>query len=190
MLNKVQLSELITAATGKFKLSEITSILQFNTFNLRDLVDLTLYEHKKTALRAAWLLENVFLQKPNVYLNDLEYLIGNLKLIKYERCKRHYAKIAVHITSPKAHPAVKSALLNINLEPVTNQCFEWLVDPKVLIAVKSFAAEALFNMRHRYTWISEELAEQLAYLMRNSPAMQNKGEKLLGYLHPLTYKGV
>jgi hypothetical protein len=86
----------------------------------------------------------------------------------------------MHLTSPKVVQPIQSVLQNINLEPVVEQCFEWMIDPKVLIAVKVFSAEALFNMRYRYPWIAEELVNQLQFLMRNgSPAIQSRGKKLL-----------
>ncbi len=191
MLNKVQLQAQISATMGKTKVLELTNLLLHKNFNLRDLIALTFHNDKNIAFRAAWLLENVFLKKPQWFLNDLAHLTENMGLVMHAGCKRHYAKIAMHITSPKAHPDVKAAILAMDMELVINQCFDWLIDPKVLVAVKAFAAEALFNLRHRYPWLSEELSAQLSYLMRSgSPAIQNKGEKLLGYLHPLSYKRI
>ena len=58
-----------------------------------------------------------------------------------------------------------------------------MIAPKVLIAVKVFAAEALFNLRYRYPWITEELTNQLQFLMINgSAAIQSRGKKLLNAL--------
>jgi uncharacterized membrane protein required for colicin V production len=55
-----------------------------------------------------------------------------------------------------------------------------MIDPKVLIAVKVFASEALFNMRRRYLWITEELTNQIRFLMRDgTAAIQSSGKKLL-----------
>lgn len=185
MINKDQLLQQINATMGKTKVLELTAILQHSNFKLRDLIALTFYENKKVAFRAAWLLENLFLQRPEAYLADLEYLISCFPDINYASCKRHYAKIAMHITARQASPLIKKQLLEIDMEPVINQCFDWIIDPKVLVAVKSCATEALFNLRHRYPWIAEELSAQLVYLMRDgSPAIQSKGEKLLAYLHP------
>ncbi len=186
MLNKDQLLQQINATMGKTKVLELTAILQHKNFKLRDLIELTFYDNKKIAFRAAWLLENLFLQRPDAYITDLEYLVSSFPYINHGSCKRHYAKIAMHITAPQASPSIKQQLFEIDMEPVINQCFDWVIDPKVLVAVKSFATEALFNLRHRYPWIAEELSAQLEYLMRDgSPAIQSKGEKLLAYLHPL-----
>ncbi|NCD70066.1 hypothetical protein [Mucilaginibacter agri] len=185
MTDKEQLIQQISVAMGKTKVLELTKIVQKNNFKLRDLIDLTFDGNKKLAFRAAWLLENVFLQRPESYLTDIEYLIGNFANVTNGSCQRHYAKIAMHLTSPKALPAIQQKLQDIDMEIVVNQCFEWLIDPKVLIAVKAFGAETIFNLRHRYPWVADELSEQLEYLMRNgSPAIQSRGKKLLNYLHP------
>lgn len=186
MLTKDQLIKQITSTLGKKKVVELTNILYHKHFKLRDLIDLTFHAEKKIAFRAAWLLENLFLQRPDCYLNDVEYLLSVFPYVKYQSCQRHYAKIAMHITAPKVLPALKAKLSNLDLEPTVNQCFEWMIDPAVLVAVKAFASEALFNLRLRYPWILEELPEQLEYLMRDgTPAIQSKGKKLLAWLHPL-----
>lgn len=89
----------------------------------------------------------------------------------------------MHITAPKAPANIKQWLAETDLEPVVEQLFDWLIDPKVLIAVKVFAAEALFNLRERYPWISEELANQIRFLMRDgTAAIQSRGRKLLAKL--------
>jgi len=89
----------------------------------------------------------------------------------------------MHITSPKLPKEIKERLVYIDLEPIVEQCFDWLIDPNILIAVKVHAAEALFNIRVRYPWITEELAEQLQYLMKDgSAAIQARGKKLLDKL--------
>jgi hypothetical protein len=41
----------------------------------------------------------------------------------------------------------------------------------------------LFNLRTRYPWIEEELANQIKFLMRNgTAAIQSRGRKLLAQL--------
>lgn len=185
MPDKEQLAKQLSVTMGKTKVLELSNILKKNSFGLHDLIDITFDNNKKLAFRAAWLLENVFLQNPEAYLTELEYLISKFADVEHNSCQRHYAKIAMHITAAKAPPAIKQKLQKIDMEVVVNRCFEWLIDPKVLIAVKVFAAEAIFNLRQRYPWVAEELAEQLAYLMRNgSPAIQSRGKKILSYLHP------
>jgi hypothetical protein len=89
----------------------------------------------------------------------------------------------MHITSPKAPLRIQQKLAVIDLQPVVEQLFDWMIDPKVLIAVKVFAAEALFNMRNRFSWIPDELTNQIQFLMRNgTAAIQSRGRKLLAQL--------
>ncbi|WP_461452360.1 hypothetical protein [Mucilaginibacter sp.] len=110
---------------------------------------------------------------------EIDYLVDKIKIIKHPGCQRHYAKIIMHLTSHNAHYSIKDRLEYLDLEPVVEQCFDWMIDPKVLIAVKVFAAEALFNLSYSYPWIAEELINQLYFLLNNgSAAIQSFGRKL------------
>jgi hypothetical protein len=179
-MTKDELILLLTATMGKTKVNKLTETVRKQGFNLRDLIDLTFYEDKTIAFRAAWLLENVFLVNPVFYLTEIDYLLHKFQLVQYPSCQRHYAKIMVHITSPKAHPLIRQNIAKTDMEPVVEKCFDWIIDPSVLIAVKRFSAEALFNLRDRYDWIAGELAAQVQYLMRDgTAAIQTYGKKLL-----------
>ncbi|MDB5152647.1 MAG: hypothetical protein JWR54_1398 [Mucilaginibacter sp.] len=168
---------------GKMRVVKLKAVLEKQQFALPGLIDITFHPNKNIAFRAAWILENLFLQKPERYVNDMDYLLLQIKDVENPGCKRHYAKIVMHITSPKAPLSIQQKLAEIDLEPVAEQFFDWIIDPKVLIAVKVFAVQALFNIRHRYPWIAEELANQIQFLMRNgSAAIQSRGKKLLSQL--------
>jgi hypothetical protein len=66
---------------------------------------------------------------------------------------------------------------------MVERCFDWLIDPKVKVAVKASASQVLYNVSNRYDWIAEELQNQLRYLMTNgSPAIQATGHRLLSKL--------
>jgi hypothetical protein len=179
-MDQAELVKQIAANIGKVKVLHLTKILNEQQFDLRDLIAITFHHDKDVAFRATWLLENVFLQKPEAYLPQLDYLLSEIKKVKHPGPQRHYAKIVMHITDPKAPLIIKHKVQTIDLEPVIEQLFDWMIDPKVKIAVKAFAAEALFNLRHRYDWIAEELANQLQFLMRDgTAAIQSRGKKLL-----------
>ena len=183
MLTSDELIKEISTTLTKTKVVKLSAIIKNQQFALKDLIDITFQPDKNVAFRAAWILENLFLQKPESYIENLEYLISRVKGVDNPSCKRHYAKILMHITSPKAPSIIKQKLAVIDLEPVVEKLFDWLIDPKVLIAVKVFAAEALFNFRDRYPWISEELANQIRFLMRDgTAAIQSRGRKLLARL--------
>ena len=180
MLTEEQLVKQITNTIGKLKVVELSKLLRAQNFSIHQLIDLTLHDDKNIAFRAAWLLENIFLANALAYTDDVAYIIQQIKAVNNPSCKRHYAKILMHITSSRAPKAIKDELATIDLDPVIEQLFDWLIDPKVKIAVKVFAAEALFNLRQRYPWIAEELTNQLQYLMRNGSAgIQSAGKRLL-----------
>jgi hypothetical protein len=173
----------LTATIGKTKVDQLSKILKEQDFALRDLIDLTFHRHKTVAFRASWLLENIFLLNPLSYVNDIDYLLARFPEVNYPSCQRHYAKIITHLTSPQAPQIIQLKLQQFDLEPIIEKCFDWMIDPKVLIAVKAFCSEALFNLRHRYSWIAEELTNQLKFLMKNgSAAIQIRGKKLLSQL--------
>ncbi|WP_214070431.1 hypothetical protein [Mucilaginibacter sp. dw_454] len=179
-MDQNKLVKQISATLGKLKVIELSRILRDQQFNLRDLIDITHYQDEAIAFRAAWILENLFLQQPEVYASYLEYLFNALTDIKWPPVKRHYAKIVMHITSPKAPKIIKDQLKQIHIEPVIEQLFEWLIDPKIKIAVKVFSAEALFNLRNQHDLIKDELRNQIEFLMRDgSAAIQTRGKKLL-----------
>ena len=183
MLTSDELIKEISATLTKTKVVKLSAILKKQQFSVKDLIGITFHPDKNIAFRAAWILENLFLQKPESYIDNLEYLISRVKDVNNSSCKRHYAKILMHITAPKAPASIKQILAEIDLEPIVEQLFDWLIDPKVLIAVKVFAAEALFNMRGRYDWIAEELANQVRFLMRDgTAAIQSRGRKILARL--------
>ena len=183
MLTSDELIKEISTTLIKSKVVKLKTILEKQQFALTDLINITFYPDKNIAFRAAWILENLFLEKPEGYLDELDYLLSRVKDVSNPSCKRHYAKIIMHITSAKAPASIQRELSEIDLDPVVEQLFDWMIDAKVLIAVKVFASEALFNMRHRYPWITEELVDQIRFLMRNgTAAIQSRGRKLLSQL--------
>jgi hypothetical protein len=185
MISPTELIQQLKNTMGKFKVLELTKILREQDFALRDLIDITFAADRDIAFRAAWILETIVLQDASRYENDLEYLLSRIKEVKHASCQRHYAKICMHITAKKAPVSINQLLQKIDLEPVVEQCFDWLIDPEILVAVKVFSSEALFNMRNRFPWIKDELANQIQFSMKNgTAAIQSRGRKLLGLLSP------
>jgi hypothetical protein len=140
-MTQAELIKQLTDTLGKTKVNKLTQLLKKQEFALHDLIDLTFHANKRIAFRAAWLLENLLLINPMLYLPEIDYLISKFKDVEYQSCQRHYAKIIMHLTSLTAHHLIKEKLQAINMEPVINKCFDWMIDPKVLIAVKVFSAK-------------------------------------------------
>jgi len=183
MITQAELIKQISNTIGKMKVVELSRILKEQAFALHDLIDLTFHPDKNIAFRAAWILENLFLKSPRLYSQDLPYLIARIKDVKHASCQRHYAKIIMHVTSKKDPAEIQKIMQEIDLEPVVEQCFDWMIDTNVKIAVKVFSSEALFNLKDRYPWIKDELANEIRFLMRNGTAgIQVRGRKLLAML--------
>ena len=180
MLTHDELIKEISKTLAKTKVIKLTAIIQKQNFQLRDLIDITFYNDPGISFRAAWLLENLYLKDPLLFVDIISYLLSRVGEIKNPSCQRHYTKIVMHATNRMAPLAIRQKLEDTDLERVVETLFDWLIDPKVKIAVKVFAATALFNLRNRYIWINDELAPQLQFLMRNgSPGIQSRGKKLL-----------
>ena len=179
-MTKSELIKQIANIIGKPKVLELSRILKAQQFALHDLIDVTFHPDKAIAFRAVWILENVFLTDPESYLDDLHYMISRFGEVKHPGCQRHYAKIIMHITDVNAPESLQLKLQEINFEPVVEQLFDWMINPRAKVAVKIFAAYALFNLKESFPWVKEELTAQMEFLMRNgSAAIQAGGRKIL-----------
>jgi cytosine/uracil/thiamine/allantoin permease len=170
MLTQQQLTEQLSHTLGKTKVLKLSRILEEQHFALHDLIDITFHQDKVIGFRAVWILENMFLKHPEKYINDLEYFVSRFKGVSNPSCMRHYTKLIMHMTDTTSPASVKLKLQSIDLEPVVEQLFDWMIDPKVKVAVKAFAGRALFNLKDRYDWIAEELEGQLKIFMYDRSA--------------------
>jgi len=184
-MTQSQLIQHISAFDSPIKVVHLRSEVKQQSFTLSELVDLTFYADEPTATKASGLLETMLLKFPKSYLNEIEYLVQRVEDVNCGNCKRHYAKIIRHITSPEVPREVRNKVAEINFERIVELCFDWMVDPAMLVSVRASASEALFNLRHRYPWIAADLSEHLEYMMRDAtPLLRAKGNMILGYLHP------
>lgn len=151
---------------------------------INQLIDLTFFPEKEIGFRAAWVLEQIIFSNFQLFLPHLNHFISLFPQVKNESCKRHYAKImqelSLHFISKKPNPTLLTAMKQLDLDPVTETLFDWLIDPKTKIAVKAFCMESLYNLNTIYPWINEELPSQIDFLMKNgSPGIQSRGKKII-----------
>lgn len=134
-----------------------------NDFTVKDVIDLTFHSRKDLAFRAAWLLEHIFF---NYYcLGDhLEDFLSRFPNQRHPGPMRHYGKILAFLTGKQAKGLHPGQLEKIDFEPLIGLMFDWLIDEKVLVAVKVHAMQALANLAPRYPWIKDELLETIAHL--------------------------
>jgi hypothetical protein len=68
----------------------------------------------------------------------------------------------------------------LNLEPLEEICFFWLVDSETKPAVKAHSMDILTILSTRQKWISDELPNIIESQMRiGSPAIIAKGKEVL-----------
>lgn len=182
-MRKEELIQQISATIGKKKVLELRATLRDNDFAIKDLIDLTFHPNQQIGFRASWILENLISEEPERILPALNYFIQKFPEVTNQSCKRHYTKILMQLTSPKVKDDLQKAMHWLNLEAVAEACFDWLIDPVTPIAVKAFCCEILYQLREHYTWINEELAEQVRFIMINGSAgIQSKGRKILSII--------
>ncbi|GAB2978010.1 hypothetical protein GCM10027049_11720 [Mucilaginibacter puniceus] len=180
MLTHDEIVKQLAISMGKTTVVNLSKKLKEQKFPYRDIIDLTFHPDKQVAFRMAWLMDTLYFDDPLYYLDDIEYLLQQIPIIKYPASQRHYSRIVLNLTFPKAPKAIQEKLADIDLEPVVEHFFDWMIDPKVKVAVKVFVAESIFNLRDRYPWVTEELADQIRYMMRDGTAgIQSMGKKLL-----------
>jgi hypothetical protein len=183
-MTQMQLIQHIAGFDNHIKVVKLRSQLQEQSFSLRELVDLTFYPDKTIALKASRLLQTMLLKFPGSYMDDIGYFAEHAAKADCANCKKHFAKIIAHLTSPDVSKEVRMRIRDINFEPIVELCFKWMNDAKMLTRVRASAAEALFNLRHRHPWIAEKLSSQLEAMMPGAaPMLQAKGNYILSFLH-------
>src|SRR3569833_3070542 len=83
-----------------FRVVKFRTKLKEQNFTLSELVDLTFHANPDIALKASKILQNIILKFPANYTAGIGYLVKHVANVKCGPCKKHYAKILMHLTSP------------------------------------------------------------------------------------------
>lgn len=141
-------------------------------------------DNEKLAFHAAWVLENVLTSNPDLFAICLSIIIEQIPTIKSPSLQRHFSKLlnlAMEACSNNRLPKDACQLLyRIDMEPVVESCFEWLMNPEVKPAVKAHCMDILLFLTKRYDWIAEELPHVIELQMIDAtPGIINKGAKTI-----------
>jgi hypothetical protein len=168
---------------SRANIQQLMTLLRNGEVDLDDLIELTAHKHARTAFYAAWLMEDMLTRYADEFVDHWSNIVKYGAMVTNPSCHRHYMKIYSYFTNTKAPALVKAMIINSDMRPVIQQCFDQLTDPRVRVAVKVAAAETLCHLSPRYTWIANELSDQLNLLMQNgSPAILSAGRRLLNVL--------
>jgi hypothetical protein len=156
---------------------EADSLAQVNAQSAGELIKLSLLADYELAFRAAWILEQVaFLYDQEFHKLIPDFAAAYIKL-ENKSCQRHYTKMMMHLSVP-AH--IDHHLGGVDLDPIVETTFEWLIDADTPVAVRVNCMDILYNLRKKYDWIAGELEEQIRFQMREgSAALQSRGKRVL-----------
>ena len=75
---KNQLIAAIKTTLSKSKVELLAQIAVKQTNSIKDIIDLTFHPEEKIAFRAAWILENIYVNNPRSFHPYLTHLFANL----------------------------------------------------------------------------------------------------------------
>lgn len=164
-MDKEELIERLDTRMNFQMVANSTTIIESCDLDVKDLLDISFHKKKEIAFRAAWMLEYIVKHKPLQFYPDIKAFLLLFPKQKNPSAMRHYAKIVVLMTERKSSLIYKEALTRIDMEPIIEVLFTWLVDPEMLVASKVHCMQALANLTTRYDWIEEDLLETIDHLM-------------------------
>lgn len=184
--NKEQLLLEISKTLNKIKTADLAKIAVDEAFLLGDLLELCYHSDKQIAFRASWILEFAENSCPEKFIPFFYDFLKGFPLQKNGSCQRHFTKILMHFTEPKAKIIRKAAFKQVPVdlkEQLVETLFEWLIEPTTPVAVQVNCMEVLCYMIPTFPWIKEELPALIYFYMKGgSAAMQSRGKKILAQI--------
>jgi len=170
--------EQLLAELSKQNTVYMASVIGTDEKLFKQMFDLILSNEEFISGRAAWVIEHVWLDYPDMitpYINDM---IDFLPKSKYDNQKRHITKIL----STRDLRELDEDRLGILID----RCFTYLEDPVYPTAVKMFSMQIIYN----YIEIEPALAPELIAILENqfnesTPGFKNRADKLLKKLYKL-----
>lgn len=172
MTKEQLLKELALSLTKK----KVNQLVLDDVCNINDLIDLSIYPDKKVAFHAAWILEYLIYSNPERFINIYESLLSVYRVQKNQSCQRHFTKILILLTESSNRPYFET----VDLDQLIETTFELMINSETPVAVKANCMDILFNLRGTYSWITEELKEQIEFLLKDgTSAIQGRGKRIL-----------
>ncbi|SEK79147.1 hypothetical protein [Parapedobacter koreensis] len=178
------LFERLSAAAAKVKTPALVALAEDATLPIALLHDICYdQKHGTVAFRAAWVLEHIATHYPDRFMPIFDAFLSRLPEQRNVSCQRHFTKIVMCITHPKAPKPYQNAFATIDHEQLVEILFSWLIAPRAPVAVQVNCIAALFNMCDEIKWLAAELKQQTAFLLKDgSAAMQSRGKKIMAKL--------
>lgn len=156
---------MLVKPVSKNQITDLAVLVNGGKINVADLLELNFDKNEQVAFRSSWILENVFLNHPLLFIPHVTYFLEKFSLQKNLSCCRHYGKILALITKKNASKVLKEIIQNTDTKPLVEIVFSWLIDEKMPVAVKSHCLNILANLTAKHSWIKDELLETMDFLV-------------------------
>jgi len=162
---KEQLIAAIKTTLSKSKVDLLAQIALKQASAVKDIIDLTFHPEEKIAFRAAWILENVYVNNPVGFASFAAYFLAQFPSQHHLSARRHFSKILALLTKKNAPQQIKAILQAYQTDELVETTFAWLIDEKVPVAIKSHCLNILANFSIKHPWIKDELQQTMDYLV-------------------------
>jgi hypothetical protein len=177
-MNRSELADFLIKFHSKNDILYLTELVNKDKIDIVNVLELCEKGDAKLVFRAAWLLENVVFNFPELFKKNLRQFLDSYQFQENESAQRHFSKIAMRISEKKW--MVYYQLTYSDLENCLNTSFEWLINPKTQVAVKCNCIDIIYHLLEYEDWMLEELKLILEKnLLSNSPALLSRTKKIL-----------
>ncbi len=133
------------------------------------IVDLMKSENEKIAWRAAWVLDHINMQNPDLLFSFLHEILQILKQTTFNGIRRSLLRIL--ITNPTE--------LNEDGE-LLDLCLKWIHSPAFPIAVRAHSMQFVFDLLPKYPELQNEFTHLLEFALNDqSKGVRSRARKLL-----------
>lgn len=190
-MDKQDLLQRFEPTFGKTMIAELTALASDPDIPTERLLALC-YDRSNAqiAFRSAWALEHIAVHSAERLLPILPAFVAGLSRQENRSCQRHFTKILMWITAPKAPQPYREFMQTADKDLLVEVVFGWLIDPDTPVAVQANCLDILLQLCSHAEWIAEELERQTRHLLRDgSAAMQSRGKRVLEKLKRLRNAG-
>lgn len=156
---------------SKTQVIQITKWIGNDISRVKQLMQLFINDEYRIVQRAAWILSSVANDHPEVIIAYIPQMIDRMKDVHAPvAVKRNVLRILQRHTIP---PAVHGELMNL--------CFDYLSDPKEVIAVRAFSMGILEQLSRLYPEIKNELRIiiETELALSPTPGFRSKAKKVI-----------
>lgn len=183
-MEKERLIERLQFLMGKKDVLTLAQLFADMEDGVPILFDLCQSENEKLSFHAAWVLENLLTSHPDLFGLSLSRIVELIPTVKSPSLQRHFSKLLNRALEDCAKDRLpKDAcrrLKAMDMEPIVETCFEWLIDRETKPAVKAHCMDILYHLSKRYAWIAEELPYVIeVQIIDGTPGVTSKGRKML-----------